>query len=62
MFLTEIFFQTIELWTRKFVATCDVAVPTTVHGKVVPTATIDGVRPRELGRYGKVMSLGDKQG
>ena len=29
--------------------------------KVVPTATIDGVRPRELGRYRKVMSLGDKQ-
>jgi len=22
-----------KLWTRKFVTTCDVAVPTTVHGK-----------------------------
>ncbi len=45
-----------------FVTTCDGAVPTTACERVVPTATTEDVRPREMGRYGKVMSLGDKQG
>ena len=47
---------------RKFVATCGGAVPTTANGRVVPTATTEDVRPKEMGRYRKVMSLGDKQG
>ena len=33
-------------------------MPTTAHGKVVPTATIEGVRPRELGRNGMSYELG----
>ena len=37
-------------------------MPTTASGRVVPTATTEDVRPREMGRYMKVMSLGDKQG
>jgi hypothetical protein len=56
--LTKIFFQTIELWTRKFVTTCGVAVPTTVYERVVPTTTTEGVRPREMGRYRKSYELG----
>ena len=40
-----------KLWTRKFVAACDGVVPTTTCGKAVPTAAIEDVRPREMGRY-----------
>jgi hypothetical protein len=36
-------------------------VPTTANGRVVPTATTEDVRPREMGRYRRVMSSGDKQ-
>jgi len=63
LFLTEVFFQTIKLWTRKFVTTCDGAVPTTALQKGLfqrqPPKTSD---PGKWVVTGEVMSLGDKQG
>ena len=47
-----------EYMDMEVVTACGVAVPTTVHGRVVPTTTTDDVRPRELGRYGISYELG----
>ena len=41
-----------------FVTACDGVVPTTTCGKAVPTAAIEDVRPREMGRYRRSYELG----
>ena len=48
--------------TRKFAATCDVAVPTTVHRRADPTTATEGVRSKEEDRNREVLNLGGKQG
>ena len=44
--------------TRKFAATCDVAVPTTVHRRADPTTATEGVRSKEEDRNRGSFELG----
>jgi hypothetical protein len=39
--------RTIEFMDKEVCHHCDVAVPTTAHGKTAPTTVIEGVRPRD---------------
>ena len=72
MFYTYIYFQGMkvsnkdvsnkEFCNKEVCRPCDVAVPTTVYRRAVPTTATEGVRPRDLGRNREVFCLMDKQG
>jgi hypothetical protein len=47
-----------ELMDMEVVATCDVAVPTTVYGRAGPTTATESVRPMEWVAAGTSLKLG----